>query len=530
MTIGTQLSRIQLQKHYDTIVIGSGMGGLTTACFLAKAGQRVLILERHYTAGGFTHTFSRKGYEWDVGVHYIGDVHRPHTPMRRLFDFVSEGQLKWAEMPAVYDRIQLGTQSFEYVKGEAAFRDRMLKSFPKEAAAISSYLQLIKKANRSASSFYALQTLPGPLAKLLYRPLSQSFQSFAQRTTADVLAELTEDRTLRAVLAAQWGDYGLPPSQSSFAMHAMVAKHYLNGASYPVGGSANIARSIAQVLSKHKADLVTSAEVQEIVCEGQRAKGVRLKDGQIISADRIVSAIGYRNTFGTLLAHEQSVSPHYREQLSRLPASMAHLCLYIGLKHELSELDVPSSNIWIYEDEDFDKVLSSLSGDFQGSFPLVYISFPSSKDPEWSKHHPGKSTIEIVVPAPYAWFAAWRDRPWQKRGEDYKAFKAQLSEKLLEVLYQQFPQLRDKIHYTELSTPLSTQHFSNYQQGEIYGIDHSPLRFRQDWLRSDTPIKNLFITGQDIVSCGVGGALSAGALTALRILGPWRGRHIFRLL
>lgn len=56
----------QLQKKYDTIIIGSGMGGLTTGAILAKEGKKVLILERHYTAGGFTHVFKRKGYEWDV--------------------------------------------------------------------------------------------------------------------------------------------------------------------------------------------------------------------------------------------------------------------------------------------------------------------------------------------------------------------------------------------------------------------------------------------------------------------------------
>jgi phytoene dehydrogenase-like protein len=76
------------------IVIGSGIGGLASAALLAKhGGQRVLVLERHYVAGGYTHTFQRHGYEWDVGVHYIGEV-QPGTLLRALFDELTEAQLE----------------------------------------------------------------------------------------------------------------------------------------------------------------------------------------------------------------------------------------------------------------------------------------------------------------------------------------------------------------------------------------------------------------------------------------------------
>ena len=79
--------------HYDTIIIGSGMGSLSTAAILAKEGQKVLIWERHYTAGGFTHIFKRRGYEWDVGIHYIGEVQRPNSAVKKLFDYISNKEL-----------------------------------------------------------------------------------------------------------------------------------------------------------------------------------------------------------------------------------------------------------------------------------------------------------------------------------------------------------------------------------------------------------------------------------------------------
>ena len=70
-----------------------------------------------------------------------------------------------------------------------------------------------------------------------------------------------------------------------------------------------------------------------------------------------------------------------------------------------------------------------------------------------------------------------------------------------------------------MSTPLTTQHFVNYQKGEIYGIDHSPERFKHKFLVPKTPIKNFYLTGQDIVTAGVGGALYAGLLTAAAMTG-----------
>jgi all-trans-retinol 13,14-reductase len=72
--IGLRYRSGRAQERYDVIVIGSGIGGLCCAALLSKLGKTVCVLEQHYTAGGFTHTYERNGYEWDVGVHYIGEM------------------------------------------------------------------------------------------------------------------------------------------------------------------------------------------------------------------------------------------------------------------------------------------------------------------------------------------------------------------------------------------------------------------------------------------------------------------------
>ena len=104
-----------------------------------------------------------------------------------------------------------------------------------------------------------------------------------------------------------------------------------------------------------------------------------------------------------------------------------------------------------------------------------------------------------------------------KRGEEYDQLKEKITNRLLNHLYDQLPHLKGKIDCYELSSPLTTKNFVNYNKGELYGIDHTPARFSQKFLRPKTPIKGLYLTGQDIVSAGVGGALFSGLITATAI-------------
>ena len=146
------------------------------------------------------------------------------------------------------------------------------------------------------------------------------------------------------------------------------------------------------------------------------------------------------------------------------------------------------------------------------------IGVVSAKDPDFERRHPGRSTVEAVTLVPYDWFTSWSETKWKRRGLEYEAFKAQLSARLQTALEQYVPQLAGKIDYTELSTPLSTQHFMNCRHGEAYGLSATPERFQTRVLRPKTPIRNLYLTGQDIVTLGVAGAMLGGVVTASYLL------------
>lgn len=507
--------RPKLEESYDTIIIGSGMGSLTVGAILAKEGQKVLILESHYTAGGFTHVFKRKGYEWDVGIHYIGGVQQENSPIRKLFDYVSDSKLEWADMGEVYDRIIIGDKSYDFVKGVENFRNKIVSYFPEEEKAIDSYINLVFKANKVMGSFYKEKALPSFLRFLIGGFLKRPYLKYSDQTTHQVISGLTKNEELIKVLSAQYGDYGLPPKQSSFAMHASVARHYFGGGNFPIGGSSRIVDTIDPVIAAADGTILINATVEEVIIENDIAKGVKMIDGKEFYADTIISGAGVFNTFDRLIPKAIGVKHKLQEKLQKVTPSVSHACLYMGFKSSPEELKLPKTNFWIYpEDGDHDTCVDRYLKDEEAPFPVVYVSFPSAKDPDWSNRYPGRSTIDIITLVPYETVSQWKDTRWMKRGEAYEAWKEKISQRLMKELFKQLPHLEGQVDHYELSTPLSTQHFVNYEKGEIYGIDHTPDRFRQKFLQPRTPIKGLYLTGQDIVTAGVGGALFAGVVTA----------------
>jgi phytoene dehydrogenase-like protein len=517
----TSYRQQKVEEVFDVIVIGSGMGGLTVASLLARhAGKRVLILERHYTPGGFTHVFRRPAYEWDVGVHYIGQVKDPRSPVRAAFDHLTDGQLRWQPMPDVYDRLVLGDREYEFLSDEKRFRARLKEHFPAEASAIDGYFRAVRSAQRASGLYFASKALPAPLERLLGPLMRFPFLRHADRTTASVLAGLGCSRELAGVLTGQWGDYGAPPGRSSFGVHALIAEHYFQGASYPVGGASAILSSMLPAIERAGGKLLVSAEVKEIVLDDRgRAVGVRMPDGHEFRAAQVISDAGAANTYLRLLPRAVAERLGVAQKLERIPASMAHLCLYVGLKHSSAELGLRGSNLWVCPTADHDANVARSEASSEEPLPVLFISFPAAKDPSFASRFPGRATIEVVAPAPFAWFEKWSDTRWKHRGAGYDEFKSRLAERLKNELERWVPEVRGKIDYYELSTPLSTRHFANFQRGEIYGLAPVPERFRPDCLGPRTPVPGLYLTGADTVILGVTGALFGGALAASAILG-----------
>ncbi len=522
----------KIPPHVDTIVIGSGMSGLSCAAVLSRMGQTVLVLERHYVAGGGTHMFQLKGgLKFDSGLHYLV----PYS-----------GHLMWAavggdtmplrfermgEPDGTFDRIAIGDSEPFAIKHDEAHLPDLYARFPDRRDEIDEYMRVSEKVLKRFPLFVLSKALPKRMQRWWHRwVLGRTWQRYAGRSVKEVIHEITDDPELGALLAGQWMDTGAPPSRATFLLGACVARGLsIEGGAYPVGGSTQMAEQLVPLIEAGGGRVLVRAGVREILVdrETNTVTGVEMDDGTIIEAENVVSSAGYHNTFGQLVSNDVT------KRLSiptRLPVgpSCGFVMANIGLDGTPEELGLTCANLWFHPARDDGDMFGAVE-DFMDDplrpehAPPIMITFPSIKDADGAEAYPGKTTCQILCMAEFEWFERWADRTTRRRGSDYKALKAEWADNLLEQLLRFYPQLDGHIELIDVSTPLSIQHYLSADGGGAVGLDQTPERFTSwdvvEQLDAQTKVHGLWLTGQDTVTCGQPIVQGAGLITAMRILG-----------
>lgn len=412
----------------------------------------------------------------------------------------------------------------------------LTKAFPQEKVAINKYFELLDANRKCMLEYVKLKAFPRWVGQFLtFTGLMSRFTNYfkyASKSTTDALKEITDNDSLRAVLCYNFGDYGTIPKDAPFSVHASLQNHFLKGVSYPIGGSSEIAFHIIPTITKAGGSVFVRAEVDGIVTNsaGTKALGVRMKkDGTVITAPLIISNAGLYNTVALL---SERAKPKLNYMLQHVEHGNGGLSVYVGLKGTAEELGLSGKHYWAIwaktGEEDLDAITEGYMSRSQaeaatsGPVPLLFISFPSAKDPLWPSKHPNKSTATIVTFANYDWFKQWEDGRVMHRGQDYQELKSQMGELIWKQTLALFPQLKDKVEYFEVGTPVTNRHYLRAQRGEMYGANHSKGRFTESGvvdLRPETGIKNLYLTGQDVFNCGFAGASFGGVFCAAAVLG-----------
>ncbi len=503
------------------------MGGMAAGAALSRVGNKVLLLEQHQTLGGLTHSFSRDGFTWDVGIHYLSGL-APGDTGRELLDWLSETPIEFVSLGSIYDTLHIGSAkplslSRPYEAHERDLKDR----FPDQTEAIEAWTHALREGRDTMYKIFPTRAMPEFAGDMLDWWNRHDIAKWCARTTKEVIDEITDHPELAAVMAAQWGDHGGRPRKASFAMHALISASYLNSGSwYPVGGSVAFAEHIIPTITQNGGEARTGVRVGGLLFEDDTVVGVRTDDGTEIRANAVISDIGARETIDTLLP-EACGHQDWIAEIRALSSSIAHFTLFLGFEGDIEAAGATKANHWLFPTGEVD-VLWTTAPD--GAPPCLVATFGSLKDPKVATmtfgslkdptYDPGsrqKHTGQFLVWADWASVAQWADQPIGARGDDYADFKRRVEETLTGQFERYFPDLAKMVVYRELATPLSTVTYTGHRKGAFYGLDVTPERVMCDALRAKTPIPGLFLAGQDVASPGVPGALMGGLLGAASI-------------
>ncbi|KAK3603232.1 hypothetical protein CHS0354_007562 [Potamilus streckersoni] len=533
--------RFRLDKvpsNIDAIIIGSGIGGLTTAVLLARAGKKVLVLEQHDQAGGCCHTFVDKGFAFDTGIHYVGKMMEGNET-RILVDQITEGKVVWVPMDEVYDTVVLGhptkAKHFPMVAGKDKYIQTLEKLFPSEKESIHKFMQIMQDNKGAFTGVMAAKVMPKLLVRILaktgiYGLMFSKYWKYHKKSVKQTLDDLTDNKEFKTVMSYLFGDAGPLPSQLSTLMYAALFNHYLPGAYYPLGGSSEIVYQIIPIIERCGGRVLVDAPVSKIILNKDgRAIGVCVHKSSgdcLIYAECVISDAGIHNTFKYLLPKEIAQKSALYHLIENVGVSISNLTVFVGLNGSTEELGLTAGNTWSYFDVDVERACANfldltLEEAAEAEVPLMFISFPSAKDPSWEKQYPGKSSALLITLCPYDWFTPWEKQKCQHRSEDYVDLKERIGKQMWLQCQQLFPKLEGKLEYMDVGTPLSNKHYLGAPKGEMYGLNNTLSRFSPEVsmeLRPQTNIPGLYITGQDVVTCGFSGALFAGVFTAETVL------------
>jgi phytoene dehydrogenase-like protein len=511
---------------FDAIVIGSGLGGLTCAATLCALGRRTLVLERHYVAGGNSQAFRReihgKSYEFDVGVHYIGEC-GPDGAITRIL-----GSLGMAERvvfrpldPDGYSTLVFPDFQFRVPASWDLYRRRLLELFPSEAEALGRVVDVLRRVGEQARRFQRRAFAVDALGRE-----APDFARWGLRPVTDLFAEHGISQQASAVLLGEQGDYAVRPSRTPTALAAGLTHHYMAGAFYPEGGGQAMASRLVEAIRAYGGEVRTRAPVERVRVEGGRAVGVELaKGGGCIEAPIVVSNADLKRTVQELVGEE-----HFQqatiERVRSFRMSLPLFAVYAGLDVDLTASHLPNTNWWIWPSYDIEGLYEQVERGEMPDEKLAYVTVTSLRDPESGHIAPdGYTNLQVMtlVPADYGQWHVDKgpaEGGRYHRDPEYRRRKEALMDELLSAAEGVIPDLRKHVHWKEAATPVTQERFTHSTGGTSYGIEFSTDQMGPMRMGPETDVPGLFLCGASTPSGhGIANVMLSGVRAAEAALG-----------
>lgn len=457
---------------YDAVVVGSGLGGVSTASLLAKAGLRVLVLEQSAGLGGLAHAFEREGRTFDSAIRVLaeGDM------VQALLDHLGVGdECTLERIDHLYQAEFPGLGLFAPA-GLEDFLDAHIRLFPAEAKGIRTFFGLRRQMFFETAQLPMRLTDPAALEQALGS--FPTLMRYRTATLAQVLDEHLSDPRLKAACAALWPYMGAPPSRLSFFAYAQFLGVLVDGPSYCRGSFQRLVDAFVTAIRRNGGDVLTGMPVARILLDQGRVVGVQTDDGTCFRAPVVVSNADARQTLETMVGAEQ-LPQRYLKRLRRLQPSMSACVVYAATTQDVLQ-HVKAHETFKYNHWDHEQTWA----DVQAARPAgMSLSVMTMLDPGLAP--PGEHLLIATAVAPYT-------RP---DGQTWTEHRDRYADALLGEFETVIPGLRDHLTFRQAGTPLTIERYTRNHRGATYGWGLLPHQVGGKRLAHDTPVPGLFLTG-----------------------------------
>ena len=491
---------VRIMFDADVVIIGAGMAGLTCGCLLAQKGVRVLMIEKNQKVGGCCTSFQKDGFSFDLSVQSVGESQsggRVWNLLKKL-DLLDQIRFILLEPAREYHfpdrKVSQSSQLETHIENLSSL-------FPNEKKGIEQVYAVLKKI------FEEFLQIPSSLDWLEPSSFSSQYPLLSQyrgKTYGELLNRLVSDPLLKTLLSIRSSYALLPPEEISVVGMAGIEMSYFTyGVSCVEGRVEELPLLMGEAFQKMRGQILIGEEVDEVLLEGKKVIGVRLRNGQEMTGKVIISNIDARTTFLDLIGQDR-IPGGFRSKLKGMRPSLSYFILYLGVEGELNELSV--SNNEVFFDEPLQKEYQVLYENRIPDEAPFYLLAPSKVNPS---HAPrGKSTLCLSVKAPYHLSLGW----------DQKV-KDQLSQRLIAKASAFIPDLERKILVRVETTPKTIEQWTGNRWGAAYGWAQIPSQSGIYRLPRTTPFPNLYLTGHwTSPGGGISGVVASGELTAEVIL------------
>lgn len=443
------------QEHYDVIIIGAGIAGLSTAALLAKAGKSVLIIERHDRVGGYAHGFKRRAYHFDSGVHLVSgcsaEGYENGSTIYKICQTVGiDSEALFIPTPN-YGSVNFPDFSLTLHAGEDAF----VHSFPEEQDNVRRLMRLCKTIAEQAMIADEVIALSRVTRVSPMQQLADLFR-YRRSTLAEVLDEYLISPDIKSACAGLWPYLGLPPTQLSFLYWAtMMAGYVYEGGYYCRGSFQHYANQLSSAIERLSGEVLLNASVRRILVNDGNVQGVMLENGQRIMAETVVSNVDAKQTHELLIGSEHLPNGTI-ERLQNLTPSLSIFACYIATDLAIDKTQHTHESFY-YDSVDFDLTYQQT---LAGTPNWFSITLPTLSDATLAPN--GEHIMLLTTLCPFDVGQSWRQA------------KAVFQERLLNQAEQQFPNLKQHIQWLESGTPRTLERYTLNAQGAAYGFAPTP--------------------------------------------------------